>query len=328
MALTEQPEAAIQAINAGMNFWRSAGASVTLPLSLPYLATAYANLGQFDDAWRTIREALTLVETTKEQWGEAEVQRIAGEIALKSAQSDKAEVLRACTRGRTSTAGEILGTPRRNEPRAPLARAGQGERSARTVGAGLRVVYGGFRHAKLCRRFHFFKRPISTILNDPDPLKVAEGLSALSKQGHYLGYVVARPVQHAPLCRVVLAAPPSPTDTKSDLLVRSEFSAHLLGATLNVVGTPFTQQVFQSWCLCTGRNLDGRPALSVAAPRVRLGLNGRHYGRCLKAHGSYAVSVVAGRITRFDRSNTWCACFALWAVSRSCITGHTMQRRK
>jgi predicted ATPase len=32
-----------------------------------------------------------MVETTKERWGEAEVQRIAGEIALKLGQSDKAE---------------------------------------------------------------------------------------------------------------------------------------------------------------------------------------------------------------------------------------------
>ena len=49
------------------------------------------NLGQFDDAWRCIREALTTIETTKERWCEAEVHRIAGEIALKSVQSDKAE---------------------------------------------------------------------------------------------------------------------------------------------------------------------------------------------------------------------------------------------
>jgi hypothetical protein len=75
LTLTGQPEAAIQTINAGMNFWRSAGATATSPLSLPCFATAYANLGQFDDAWRTIREALTMVETTKERWGEAEVQR-------------------------------------------------------------------------------------------------------------------------------------------------------------------------------------------------------------------------------------------------------------
>ena len=49
-----------------------------------YLATAHADLGQFDDAWRCIGEAMTAIETTKERWCEAEVHRIAGEIALKS----------------------------------------------------------------------------------------------------------------------------------------------------------------------------------------------------------------------------------------------------
>ena len=43
---------------------------------------AYAELGQFDDAWRCLGEALTAIETTKERWCEAEVNRIAGEIAL------------------------------------------------------------------------------------------------------------------------------------------------------------------------------------------------------------------------------------------------------
>jgi hypothetical protein len=36
----------------------------------------------------------------------------------------------------------LMGTPRRHEPRSPLAVAGQGERSARTVGSGVRVVCG------------------------------------------------------------------------------------------------------------------------------------------------------------------------------------------
>ena len=39
-----------------------------LPLYLSYLARAYADLGQFDDAWRCIGEAMTAVETTKERW--------------------------------------------------------------------------------------------------------------------------------------------------------------------------------------------------------------------------------------------------------------------
>src|SRR5262249_17369300 len=46
-------------------------------------------LSQFDDAWRCIGEALTAIETTKERWCEAEVHRMAGEIALQS-RSDRA----------------------------------------------------------------------------------------------------------------------------------------------------------------------------------------------------------------------------------------------
>ena len=58
---------------------------------LPSLAKAYAELGQFDDAWRCIGEAMTAIETTKERWCEAEVNRIAGEIALKSPEPDAAK---------------------------------------------------------------------------------------------------------------------------------------------------------------------------------------------------------------------------------------------
>ena len=48
-------------------------------------------IGKFDDAWRCIRDAITAVETTKERWCEAEVHRVAGEIALKSTDTDAAK---------------------------------------------------------------------------------------------------------------------------------------------------------------------------------------------------------------------------------------------
>jgi predicted ATPase len=65
-----------------------------MPLFLSSLARCYAELGKFDDAWRCIGEAMTTMEATKERWSEAEVHRIAGEIALKSPEADaaKAEV--------------------------------------------------------------------------------------------------------------------------------------------------------------------------------------------------------------------------------------------
>jgi predicted ATPase len=55
------------------------------------LAKAHAELGQFDDAWRCIGESLTAAETTKERWCEAEINRVAGEIALLSPDRDAAK---------------------------------------------------------------------------------------------------------------------------------------------------------------------------------------------------------------------------------------------
>jgi hypothetical protein len=49
---------------------------------------SYADLGQFDDAWRSLGEAIDTIETTKETWFEAEANRIAGEIALQSPKLD------------------------------------------------------------------------------------------------------------------------------------------------------------------------------------------------------------------------------------------------
>jgi hypothetical protein len=48
-------------------------------------------VSQFEEAWRYISEAMTTVETTKESWYEAEVNRIAGEIALMTPKPDAAK---------------------------------------------------------------------------------------------------------------------------------------------------------------------------------------------------------------------------------------------
>ena len=91
LALTGKASDAVHMITSGITALRSTGATLWLPLHLSYLASAYAELGQFDDAWRCIGEAMTAVETTKERWCEAEVNRIAGEIALKSPEPDAAK---------------------------------------------------------------------------------------------------------------------------------------------------------------------------------------------------------------------------------------------
>ncbi len=75
----------------GITAWLSTGARLCLPAWLSGLAYAYAELGQFDDAWRCIGEAVTGVETTNERWFESDILRTAGLIALKSSAPDAAK---------------------------------------------------------------------------------------------------------------------------------------------------------------------------------------------------------------------------------------------
>jgi predicted ATPase len=78
-------------ITSGTNAQRSTGAiSFVAPRSSD-LARAYADLEQFEDAWQCIDDALAAIETTKDKWSEAEVHRVAGEIALKSPEPDAAK---------------------------------------------------------------------------------------------------------------------------------------------------------------------------------------------------------------------------------------------
>jgi class 3 adenylate cyclase/tetratricopeptide (TPR) repeat protein len=79
---------AVRAITSGITSLRSTGAILYEPLHLMHLAMAYAELGQPDDARRCIDDAINKVERSKEKWCEAEVHRIAGEIALKSVAPD------------------------------------------------------------------------------------------------------------------------------------------------------------------------------------------------------------------------------------------------
>ena len=74
----------------------SAGIAATrrqnwLPFNLLHLARAHAELGQFEEAWRCIDEALARVEKTKEKWCEAEVHRTVGDIELMSPARDPAK---------------------------------------------------------------------------------------------------------------------------------------------------------------------------------------------------------------------------------------------
>ncbi|HWX34005.1 MAG TPA: AAA family ATPase, partial [Steroidobacteraceae bacterium] len=90
LAQTGKAADAIQAINAEIAGLRAMGVTTWRTAYLSHLALAYAALGKFDDAGRCIGEAMTAVETTKEGWYQAEINRIAGEIALNSPDPDAA----------------------------------------------------------------------------------------------------------------------------------------------------------------------------------------------------------------------------------------------
>jgi predicted ATPase len=91
LALTGKAQDAVQTIIFGTAARRATGTTVFMPWYLSCLAIAYAKLGQYDDAWRCIGEAMAMKETSKEKWCEAEVHRIAGEIAMSSPERDVAK---------------------------------------------------------------------------------------------------------------------------------------------------------------------------------------------------------------------------------------------
>ena len=85
----DRAEDALHTVTAAISASQLTGSTVWMPLHLSYLARAYAALGQFENAWRCLSDAMTAAETTKEQWYEAEIFRVAGEIALMSPSPDR-----------------------------------------------------------------------------------------------------------------------------------------------------------------------------------------------------------------------------------------------
>jgi predicted ATPase len=100
-AQTGKAADAVQAISAEIAGLRAIGAPTWGTAWLSHLALAYSALGKFDDAGRCIGEAITAAEITKERWYEAEINRIAGEIALKSPEQDGAKAETYFQRART-----------------------------------------------------------------------------------------------------------------------------------------------------------------------------------------------------------------------------------
>src|SRR4029077_8043441 len=82
---------AVQTLTSAITAWRSTGSTFRAPLHLTYLAKAHADLGQFDEAWHRLDEAMMKAEEGKEAWFNAEIERFGCEITLVSPQPDAAK---------------------------------------------------------------------------------------------------------------------------------------------------------------------------------------------------------------------------------------------
>ena len=82
---------AVPIITSGLTALRSTGSTNYMPWYLLHWGIAYAGLHRFDDASRWVGEAMMAMETSQERWCEADVHRIAGEIAQMSPERDTAK---------------------------------------------------------------------------------------------------------------------------------------------------------------------------------------------------------------------------------------------
>ena len=89
LAMTGQTFHAVERIVDGLSEFRSTKATLMMPWCVSYLAEAHAELRQFDEAWRRIDEATSVMEASNERWAEPEINRVAGELARKSAHIDR-----------------------------------------------------------------------------------------------------------------------------------------------------------------------------------------------------------------------------------------------
>lgn len=93
---------------------------------------------------------------------------------------------------------------------------------------------------KFCRRIHFFAAQMESIWLEDDSQIVAERLQA-EAQDCYLGYLIIRPVVHAPVSHALLSSNHI-RHPGAQITVRSTYRVHLLGAELLVEGVPVTEQ--------------------------------------------------------------------------------------
>ena len=94
LAVTGDAETEVPMIEAGIAQYRSTNSTWLIPWYLTRLAEAQAKLGHYDEAWQRIFEAFEEMEKGGEVQHQAEINRVAGQIALLSPEIDVAKAER------------------------------------------------------------------------------------------------------------------------------------------------------------------------------------------------------------------------------------------
>ena len=81
----------LQTMTTGVSAFRSTGAAIFVPYFLSWVSRAYLEDDDRGQAQRCITEAIALVESGGERWCEAEIKRVAGEVALALGKAADAE---------------------------------------------------------------------------------------------------------------------------------------------------------------------------------------------------------------------------------------------
>ena len=89
-ALVEQGqgEEGIAQMREGLTSWRATGSELGLPYFLALLAEAYGKVGQAEEGFKVLAEALAVVNSSAERWYEAELYRLKGELLRQNGQTE------------------------------------------------------------------------------------------------------------------------------------------------------------------------------------------------------------------------------------------------
>ena len=98
MSLQGRMDHAIPVLLEGLQSFRATGAGLRIPYYLGMLGNAYTQAGRFEDAHRVLDEALATAEKNDDRYQEAELYRLAGELALSESPGDAAAAEASFTR--------------------------------------------------------------------------------------------------------------------------------------------------------------------------------------------------------------------------------------